>query len=104
MSRPPIPRHALWNGRPDAPTRWPVLHAGPVSAVLDGTDLRAVRVGDAELVQRVYVALRDAPWNTIPAETSEWVVAAGPDAFRVTFRASHRHEDIAFDWDGTITG
>jgi hypothetical protein len=99
-----IARHALWNGRPEAPTRWPVLHAGPVTAILDGTDLRSIRVGDVELVQRIYVALRDAPWNTIPAVTSDWVVAAGPESFRVTFTASHRHEDIAFDWTGTIEG
>ncbi len=99
-----VTRRALWNGRPDAPTGWPLLHAGPVTAVLDGADLRAIRVGDTELVQRVYVALRDAPWNTIPAVTSDWVVAAGPDSFRVTFRASHRHEAIAFDWTGTIEG
>jgi D-apionolactonase len=104
MSTPRISRHALWIGRPEGATRWPVLHAGPVSATLDGTDLRSIRVGDVELVQRVYVALRDAPWNTIPAETSDWVVAAGPDSFRVTFRARHRHEDIAFDWIGTISG
>jgi len=104
MSTPSIPRHALWNGRPEAPARWPLLHAGPLSVILDGTDLRAIRVGDVELVQRVYVALRDAPWNTIPATTADWVVAAGPDAFRVTFTASHRHEAIGFDWTGAITG
>lgn len=99
-----VARHALWNGRAEAPSRWPVLHAGPVTAVLNGTDLRSIRVGDVELVQRIYVALRDAPWNTIPAATSDWVVAAGPDSFRVTFKASHRHEAIAFDWTGTIEG
>lgn len=100
----PIPRHALWNGRAVAPASWPVLHAGPVSVILDGTDLRHIRVGDVELVQRVYVALRDAPWNTIPATTADWVVAAGSDTFHVTFTARHRHEDIGFDWMGTITG
>lgn len=99
-----VARHALWNGRPEAPTRWPVLHAGPVTAVLDGTDLRTIRVGGVELVQRIYMALRDAPWNTIPGVTADWVVAAGPDSFRVTFKASHRHDDIAFDWAGVITG
>jgi hypothetical protein len=99
-----IARHALWNGRPEAPTRWPLLRAGPVTAELDGTDLRAIRVGDVELVQRIYMALRDAPWNTIPGESADWVVAAGPDSFRVSFTAQHRHEDIAFDWTGIITG
>jgi D-apionolactonase len=80
------------------------LRAGPVTALLDGADLRRVRAGGVELVQRVYVAVRDAPWNTIPATFEDWHQDIGPDRFRITFRASHRYEAIAFDWDGTITG
>jgi hypothetical protein len=75
-----------------------------VRAILDGPDLRHVSVGGVELVQRVYVALRDAPWNTIPAVFSDWKRDIGLDRFAVTFRASHRHQDIAFDWTGTIEG
>jgi hypothetical protein len=52
----PIPRGALLNGRPGGPARPIALRAGPVSVELDGTDLRAIRVGGVELVQRVYVA------------------------------------------------
>ena len=99
-----IARYALWHGRPEPPDRPLVLHAGPVRVLLDGPDLRHVRIGGAELVQRVYVAVRDAPWNTIPARTSDWVVAHDDDRFRATFAASHRHEDIAFDWKGVIEG
>jgi hypothetical protein len=81
-----------------------LLRAGAVTALLDGADLRHVRVGGVELVQRVYIAVRDAPWNTIPATYTNWHHDVGPDAFTVTFRASHRHEAIAFDWDGRIEG
>ena len=81
-----------------------LLRAGPVTAQLDGADLRHVRAGDAELVQRVYVAVRDAPWNTIPATYDEWSLEQGSDSFIVTFRATHRHESIDFAWRGTITG
>ena len=102
MKRPS--RYQLWYGRDDPPPLRPVLRAGPVSATLDGADLRHVRVGGVELVQRVYVAVRDAPWNTIPAGTGDWLLDLGDDRFRVTFRASHRHEDIAFDWAGVIEG
>ena len=80
------------------------LRAGPLTALLDGADLRHVRAGGTELVQRVYVAVRDAPWNTIPATFSDWHREIGPDRFRITFRASHRYEAIAFDWDGSIEG
>ncbi len=102
MSDPSIAR--LLTGRDRLPTRATELRAGPVTALLDGADLRHVRLGDVELAQRVYVAVRDAPWNTIPATTSEWQIEADPDRFRVAFRARHRHETIDFDWDGLIEG
>lgn len=80
------------------------LRAGPVTALLDGADLRHVRIGGVELVQRVYVAVRDAPWNTIPALIEDWQHEIGDDRFRVSFRARHRHEAIRFDWQGLIEG
>ncbi|CAN5727894.1 hypothetical protein BH23CHL8_BH23CHL8_00590 [soil metagenome] len=97
-------RFQLWYGRDEPPTRRTILRAGAVTATLDGADLRNVSVNGVELVQRVYVAVRDAPWNTIPAELSDWVLELGADRFRVSFRASHRHADIRFDWAGVIEG
>lgn len=97
-------RYQLWNGRGVAPPRRPVLRAGPVTCILDGADLRHVRVGDVELVQRVYVAVRDAPWNTIPAELSELSIEQSGAAFLVAFKARHQYEDIDFAWRGTIRG
>jgi hypothetical protein len=94
----------LLTGRSSASARPIELRAGPVRALLDQADLRHVLVGDVELVQRVYVAVRDAPWNTIPATYSAWQVDPGMDSFLVRFRASHRHDAIAFDWDGSIEG
>ena len=47
------------------------MRAGPLTAVLDGVDLRYVRLGDTELVRRIYVAVRDRNWNTIPGVASE---------------------------------
>ncbi len=98
------PRYAFWYGRDEPPADRPELRAGPVTALLDGVDLRHVRLGGVELVQRVYVAVRDAPWNTIPATIADLAIDAGPDRFEVTFRATHRYDDIAFTWDGTIRG
>ena len=94
----------LLTGRPSQGPRPLELRAGPVVALLDGIDLRHLRFGDVELIQRAYVAVRDAPWNTIPATVTDRVVDAGADAFRVQFQASHRYEAIAFDWVGTIEG
>ncbi|HSO30600.1 MAG TPA: hypothetical protein VLS28_11905 [Candidatus Sulfomarinibacteraceae bacterium] len=80
------------------------LRAGPVTALLDGADLRHVRLGPVELVQRVYMALRDAPWNTIPGVFANWRIEQGDDRFLVTFDARHAHEAIDFTWCGGIEG
>ncbi|HET7829530.1 MAG TPA: hypothetical protein VFL03_08215 [Candidatus Limnocylindrales bacterium] len=93
----------ILTGRPAAPAPR-LLRAGPVLVELDGADLRAVRVGDAELVQRVYMAVRDAPWNTIPGVFSDWSVREDDDAFLVTFAARHTHEAIDLRWTGRIDG
>ena len=99
-----VTRARLITGRRDLPVPPTILRAGPISFALDGVDLRHVNLGGTELIQRVYVAVRDAPWNTIPAVISKVVVEPGADSCRVRFHARHRHEAIDFEWDGTITG
>jgi len=43
----------------DAPIPEPrSLRAGPVTMLLDGVDLRYIRVGRTEIVRRVYAAVR----------------------------------------------
>ena len=79
-----------------------VLRSGPLSAVLDGCDLVDIRWGGAEVVQRLYVAVRDEVWNTIPARVSAWHVDADSTGSFASFEATHEHGDIAFAWSGTI--
>ena len=39
--------------------------------ILEGADLRDLRLGGVELVRRLYFALRDENWDTIPAAVGE---------------------------------
>ena len=80
------------------------LRAGPVSLLLDGIDLRYLRVGETELVRRVYTAVRDVDWDTVPAEISDYRVDQSDSAFRVEFDARHARGEIDFEWHGTISG
>jgi hypothetical protein len=80
------------------------LQAGPLSALLDGIDLRYIRLGELELVRRIYVAVRDRNWNTIPGAASAVAIAQRADAFEVAFRVRHSSHDTDFSWDGKITG
>ncbi len=83
---------------------WRELRAGPLSLVLDGGDLRYVRAGGHEIIRRLYVAVRDRDWDTIPATLSSVQIAAAVDTFRVEYDAEHRQNDIDLVWHATIEG
>jgi hypothetical protein len=72
--------------------------------LLDGVDLRYLRIGDTELVRRVYAAVRDVDWDTVPAAVSGLEVDQADGRFRVEFDARHARREIDFSWHGTITG
>jgi len=97
-------RFEFWYGRNEPPTGTRTLRAGPVEAQLDGGDLRYVRIGDVELVRRVYVAVRDLDWNTIAADLANVEVEERHGGFVVRFDARHHRHDIDFAWRGTIIG
>lgn len=97
-------RNLLLHGRDEPLQELRPLRAGPLCVMLDGVDLRYVRLGDLELVRRIYVAVRDRNWNTIPGEASEVVVREHQDSFDVRFRVRHTSRDTDFSWDGRIVG
>ena len=80
------------------------LRAGPVTAVLEGGDLRYVKVGGQEVVRRLYVGVRNQNWDTIPARYSDFQVTEDDGGFRVSFTAEHENGDVDFTWDGVIFG
>jgi hypothetical protein len=61
-------------------------------------------VGQVELAQRIYVAVRDEAWNTIPGEYSDFQFDVSADRFHITFKAHHRYRRIDFAWTGDISG
>ncbi len=99
-----LSRYQIWYGRSEAPISTSWLRAGPVSVLLEGADLRYLRVGRVELVQRIYVAVRDEVWNTIPGEYSDFRFDVAEDCFHITFKGRHRYRDIDFAWTGAISG
>jgi D-apionolactonase len=97
-------RNLLLHGRDEPLQELRPLRAGPLQAMLDGVDLRYVRLGEIELVRRIYVAVRDRNWNTIPGVVSEVDAREREDAFEVSFRVRHASHDTDFSWEGTISG
>jgi hypothetical protein len=99
-----LSQYQWWYGRDEPPLEPRVLRAGPVTARLVGRDLRNLRLGDTELAQRIYVAVRDRNWDTVPGEMSDLTVDEGEDGFAVRFTVTHRQHDIDWVWRGEILG
>ncbi len=102
MSRPN--RYETWYGRDESPIRVRTFSVGPISFDLVGVDLKSVRYGTAELVDRVYMSVRDQNWDTIaPAVSALKVQRTKDGALAVTFLARNRSGLIDLAWRGAIT-
>ncbi|MCC6627632.1 MAG: hypothetical protein IT340_09545 [Chloroflexi bacterium] len=99
-----LPPAVLLTGRTAPPTATRVLRAGPATMLLEGADLRYVRVAGREIVRRLYVAVRDHNWGTLPATISEMTVDQRSDGFAVAFMVEQRQGPIDFRWRGAISG
>jgi hypothetical protein len=96
--------YALYYGKDEPlPVQIP-LRAGPWTLIYEGGDLRYLRLGDALALLRIYVALRDKNWGTVPATLTLVEQTVGADAFRIVYDAEHRQGDVDFVWRGTLTG
>lgn len=96
--------YELWYGRNEPPPQRTALRAGPLTAFLEGADLRDLRFGGVELVRRLYFALRDENWDTIPADLENLSIGVDANSFLVSFDAQHRNRDLDFRWHATIQG
>ncbi|HET6507863.1 MAG TPA: hypothetical protein VFG42_13825 [Baekduia sp.] len=78
------------------------LRAGPLTAVLDGADLRWVRWDGVEVVRRLGFAARGPSWSTIPATARDVVLEERPAGFDVRVTARHAGAGLDLSWTGTI--
>ena len=87
------------------------LRAGPLSLIFEAGDLRYITLGTRELVRRIYGAVRDRHWGTVPGRLKDLVLSSDNDQFRVSYISEHCEADVDFVWradiegqpDGTIT-
>jgi hypothetical protein len=90
----------LWYGVDKPPPETRVLNAGSVTVLLDGIDLRYVRIGSLEVVRRIYMAVRDQNWNTIPGQHHITRIDQERDRFEIRFEVEHKAHDLDFTWQG----
>jgi D-apionolactonase len=99
-----LPKQVLYYGKEEPlPERIP-LRAGPLSLFYEAGDLRYIRLGDKEIVRRVYVAIRDHNWGTVLPTFSNVQIDAGDETFRISYDVENRQGEIDFRWHGEISG
>ena len=96
--------NVLYYGREESLPERTALCAGPLSLVYEAGDLRYIRLGDREIIRRIYVAIRDRNWGTVPARLVNVEMDVGEDSFRITYEAENQEREIDFFWKGTLTG
>jgi hypothetical protein len=100
----PLPRNVIYYGSESPLPNRTALRAGPLSLVFEAGDLRYIRLGDREVLRRVYMAVRDRKWGTPPPRLSNIRKEVKDESFRISYDAETVQSEIDFVWQGTITG
>ncbi len=85
------------------PERVP-LRAGPLTLLYEAGSLRRISYGPYEILNRIYVAVRDPNWETVPGVLTEIQRLVREDSFLIEFQSEHRQDDILFVWRGLLSG
>ena len=81
------------------------LAAGELSVLYENGFLRYINYGDAELLNMIYFALRDANWGTLKASISDEQIVQNDRSFTIKYSCTHRFQrKIICIWDVIITG
>lgn len=99
-----LPENILYYGSPETPPERVLLRAGPLTLFYEAGSLRRIAYGPYEILNRIYVAVRDPNWETVPGILTELRRQVREEAFLIEFQSEHRQEDIFFFWRGLLTG
>ncbi len=80
------------------------LRAGPLTLLFDQGDLRRVCLGGLEVARRIYFALRDHNWVTIPGKLENLRLRRDEKSFDIRYLCVHSSGDIEFRWEARIRG
>jgi hypothetical protein len=94
----------MWYGRDKPPPAIVRLKAGEIDVEFQDGDLRYIQYAGRELIRRIYVAIRDVNWNTIPANMTNLAIDSEADRFHVQFDAFHQTGSLEYRWHASIEG
>ncbi|HEU5101567.1 MAG TPA: hypothetical protein VFU22_21240, partial [Roseiflexaceae bacterium] len=99
-----LPTNVLRYGKDAPPPEQIALRAGPLSLIYEAGDLRYIRLGEREIIRRIYVAVRDRNWDTLPPVLSNLRIEQAADSFQISYDVHNRQGEIDFFWRATIVG
>ena len=99
-----LSKRVLYHGVEDPVPSRRALRAGPLSLIYEAGDLRYIRYGETEVLRRIYVAIRDRDWGTVPPVLTKVKIDAGPSSFRISYDVKNIQGEVDFRWHGVITG
>jgi len=80
------------------------LRAGPFTLRFDCGGLRYIKWGEHEVIRRIYFAVRDRNWGTIPFEISDFESEISEADFSIRYNCNFRMKEIYFFSRMEITG
>ena len=85
------------HGSGQPPPQGRLVRFGRFTAVLMGTELRYLCIGEREVIRRITVAVRDTAWGTIEPSTDGLDVRQGDDDVDATCDVTHSAGSIVLD-------
>jgi hypothetical protein len=80
------------------------LNAGPLTMVFERGEIRYICFGEHEVLRRVYTAVRDRNWDTVPNEISNFSVKKSEGGFAISYDVISKEGEVDFRWSATIIG
>jgi hypothetical protein len=99
-----LSKNVLYYGKDEPLPDRRELRAGPLTLLYEAGDLRYIKLGDHEILRRIYVAIRDRNWDTLAPAISNHQIDVASDSFRITYDVENKQGDVDFFWKATITG
>ncbi len=80
------------------------LQAGALSCTVEGADVRDLRIGTQRVLTRLYIAVRDESWNTVPFSCQQDILEKGNERFKVESSCLVDQPPINAEWTVTVAG
>ncbi len=81
-----------------------ILRAGAISCMYENGNIRYIKLGDIEILSKVYGAVRDENWGTVPCRITEEKITKTEEGFIINYTAHYVQNELDYKADYSIEG